>query len=115
MDLDAVCRGLTTISHFTTRLGDKEATIYADGKYLGCMNLGAVDQNFDLNNLGVGETCYWDLNNQPANSPVSAGRTYCFQGYSDNPNYIVQVCFAYDNNNFCIRTKFGEWTSWRAL
>ena len=50
-------------------------------KLWGCEELGNKDNTYDANNCEVGQSFFWSLNSRPSNTPIAAGRIYCFQGY----------------------------------
>ena len=80
---------------------------------LGCKDLGIKDSNFNLNDLQLGETCYWSIGNAPVNYPFDGGRVYCFMGYSTNMK--VQIGFRYSEDKIYIRHLFGSWSTWRSI
>lgn len=86
------------------------------GATLGCYDLGEKKSTFDMNNLHVGETCWWSSgsSNTPANAPCNGGRVYCFKGYASSS--IFQIGFAYDANSIYIRHQWaGNWSAWRTI
>ena len=77
---------------------------------LDCKNLGRWNASTDLDNLQIGETCFWNTSDMPANVPFTGGRCYCFQGYS---NLKYQMCFQYNTDNVAVRhTWNGVWSDW---
>ena len=81
----------------------------------GCEELGNKTSSFNANDCNVGQSFYWSVGNQPLNTPINAGRIYCFQGYGSSSTGKFQLCFSYltNSNKIYVRTYFnGTWGAW---
>lgn len=81
----------------------------------GCEELGNKTSSFNANDCNVGQSFYWSVGNQPSNTPINAGRIYCFQGYGSSTTGKFQLCFSYltTSSRIYVRTYFnGTWGVW---
>lgn len=88
-------------------------------KYFGTKYLGVKDSSFDLNNLGAGESCYFDMINTPANFFASDKDVNYFVICMNNISGYgrVQIAFPHDSTdtNIYIRYRWTTWKSWRKI
>lgn len=80
---------------------------------LGCYDLGNKGTEFNLDDLKVGQSCFWDFGTPPINAPFKGGRCYCFKQYA---YFQMQIAVYHLSPKICVRVYWnGVFTSWKEL
>lgn len=80
---------------------------------LGLYDRYEVGASFNLDDLPVGQTCFWNTSDVPSNAPCKGGRCYCFRQYA---HFRFQIALFYNDTRIYLRRQWSNtWSDWRQI